>query len=59
VAPIHALLVNDRGGTPLLRAARQIQIGTDMRFEQIPLYLQFLGFGKVTSDELRAVAMLA
>jgi len=30
-----------------------------MRFEQIPLYLQFLGFGKVTSDELRAVAMLA
>jgi shikimate dehydrogenase len=49
--------------TPLLRAARergcQIQIGTDMLFEQIPLYLEFFGFGKVTSDELRAVAMLA
>ena len=49
--------------TPLLRAARergcQIQIGTDMLCEQIPLYLEFFGFGKVTSDELRAVAMLA
>jgi hypothetical protein len=27
-------------------------------FEQIPLYLEFFGFGKVTPDELRAVAML-
>jgi shikimate dehydrogenase len=49
--------------TPLLRAARergcQIQVGTDMLFEQIPLYLEFFGFGKVTPDELRAVAMLA
>jgi shikimate dehydrogenase len=49
--------------TPLLRAARergcQIQIGTDMLFEQIPLYLEFFGFGKATPDELRAVAMLA
>jgi hypothetical protein len=39
--------------------AGQIQIGTDMLFEQIPLYLEFFGFGKVTPDELRAVAMLA
>jgi shikimate dehydrogenase len=49
--------------TPLLRAARergcQIQIGTDMLFEQIPLYLEFFGFGKATPDELRAAAMLA
>jgi len=48
---------------PLLRAARergcQVQIGTDMLFEQIPLYLEFFGFGKATPDELRAVAMLA
>jgi shikimate dehydrogenase len=49
--------------TPLLRAAREhgcgIQIGTDMLFEQIPLYLDFFGFGPATSDELRAVARLA
>jgi shikimate dehydrogenase len=47
----------------LLRAARErgcpIQVGTDMLFEQIPLYLEFFGFGSVTPDELRAVAMLA
>ena len=46
--------------TPLLRAARErgcpTQIGTDMLFEQIPLYLEFFGFGQVTADELRAVA---
>jgi shikimate dehydrogenase len=49
--------------TPLLRAAREkgcrTQIGTEMLFEQIPLYLDFFGFGKVTADELRAVAALA
>ena len=48
--------------TPLLRAAREkgcrTQIGTEMLFEQIPLYLDFFGFGKVTADELRAVAAL-
>jgi len=48
--------------TPLLRAARErgcgIQVGTDMLFEQIPLYLEFFGFGSTTSDELRAVARL-
>ena len=48
--------------TPLLRAARErgcpIQVGTDMLFEQIPLYLEFFGFGQATPDELRAVAML-
>jgi len=49
--------------TPLLRAARErgcpIQIGTDMLFEQIPIYLEFFGYGQVTADELRAVARLA
>jgi shikimate dehydrogenase len=48
--------------TPLLRAARErgcrTQVGTEMLFEQIPLYLEFFGFGAVTSDELRAVAAL-
>ena len=48
--------------TPLLRAARArgcgTQPGTDMLFEQIPLYLEFFGFGAVTSDALRAVALL-
>jgi len=49
--------------TPLLRAARErgcrTQVGTDMLFEQIPLYLEFFGFGSVTPDALRAVAALA
>ena len=49
--------------TPLLRAAREkgcrTQVGTEMLFEQIPLYLDFFGFGKVTADELRAVATFA
>jgi len=49
--------------TPLLRAARErgcpTQIGTDMLFEQIPLYLEFFGFGHATAEELRAVAQLA
>jgi shikimate dehydrogenase len=48
--------------TPLLRAARErgcrTQVGADMLFEQIPLYLEFFGFGAVTPDELRAVAAL-
>jgi shikimate dehydrogenase len=48
--------------TPLLRAARdkgcQVQVGTDMLFEQIPAYLEFFGFGAATPDELRAVARI-
>jgi shikimate dehydrogenase len=46
--------------TPFLAAARergcQIQVGTDMLFEQIPAYLEFFGFGSATADELRAVS---
>jgi shikimate dehydrogenase len=48
--------------TPLLRAARErgceIQVGTDMLFEQIPAYLEFFGFGSATPEELRAVAQV-
>jgi shikimate dehydrogenase len=49
--------------TPLLLAARErgcrFQIGTDMLFEMIPAYLEFLGFGTTTADELRAVSKVA
>jgi shikimate dehydrogenase len=48
--------------TPLLAAARErgcrTQLGVDMLFEQIPLYLEFFGLGQASSDELRAVARL-
>jgi shikimate dehydrogenase len=48
--------------TPLLRAARErgcrTQVATKMLFEQIPLYLEFFGFGAVAADEQRAVAVL-
>jgi shikimate dehydrogenase len=48
--------------TPLLRRAREIgcrtQVGTDMLFEQIPLYLEFFGLGSASPDELRALARL-
>ena len=48
--------------TPLLRAARlrgcPTQVGTDMLFEQIPLYLEFFGLAKTEPGELRALARL-
>jgi shikimate dehydrogenase len=48
--------------TPFLAAAQsrgcQIQIGTDMLFEQIPAYLEFFGFRTTTPDELRTVARI-
>jgi shikimate dehydrogenase len=48
--------------TPLLAAARErgcrTQPGIDMLFEQIPLYLEFFGLGRASSDELRALAKL-
>ena len=37
----------------------QIQIGTDMLFEQIPAYLEFFDFPTTTPEELRAVARLS
>jgi shikimate dehydrogenase len=48
--------------TPLLRAAQgrgcAIQVGTDMLFEQIPVYLEFFGFPATTPEHLRAVAKI-
>lgn len=48
--------------TPFLKAARekgcQIQVGTDMLFEQIPAYLEFFGFGTATPEELRSVSTI-
>ena len=48
--------------TPLLHAARArgcaTQAGTDMLFEQIPLYLEYFGFPAASAAELRAVARL-
>jgi len=48
--------------TPLLTAAIErgceVQVGTDMLFEQIPAYLEFFGFGTTTAEALRAVARL-
>jgi len=53
-------VVMTRGATPLLAAASQrgcrVQPGTDMLFEQIPLYLAFFGFPSATPDELRRLA---
>ena len=48
--------------TPFLAAAQAkgcpIQVGKDMLFEMIPAYLEFLGFGTATPEELRAVALI-
>lgn len=48
--------------TPFLQAAIdqgcQIQVGSDMLFEQIPAYLEFFGYGETTPDELRATSQL-
>jgi shikimate dehydrogenase len=48
--------------TPFLAAAQEggceVQVGTDMLFEQIPAYLEFFGFPTTTADELRAVARI-
>jgi shikimate dehydrogenase len=48
--------------TPLLKAAQArgctTQVGTDMLFEQIPLYLAYFGFPAATAAGLRAVARL-
>lgn len=48
--------------TPFLAAARAkgcgYQVGTDMLFEQIPAYLEFLGFGTTSVDDLRRLAQI-
>ena len=49
--------------TAFLAAAQargcQVQVGTDMLFEQIPAYLEFFGLPSTTAEELRALATLA
>ena len=46
--------------TPFLQAAMdkgcQIQVGTDMLFEQIPVYLEYFGLPTTTPEHLRAIA---
>jgi shikimate dehydrogenase len=48
--------------TPFLAAARakgcEVQLAIDMLFEQIPAYLEFLGFGTAAPDELRQLAQI-
>ena len=48
--------------TPLLQAARlrgcAVQVGTDMLFEMIPLYIEFFGLGTTTAEELRRLAQI-
>jgi shikimate dehydrogenase len=48
--------------TPLLLAASargcQFQVGTDMLFEQIPVYLEYFGFPSTSAEHLRQVAKL-
>ena len=48
--------------TPFLAEAQkrgcEVQVGTDMLFEQIPAYLEFFGFPSTTPDRLRALAKI-
>ena len=48
--------------TAFLAAAEErgceIQVGTDMLFEQIPAYLEFFRFPTTTPDRLRALAKI-
>jgi shikimate dehydrogenase len=37
----------------------QVQVGTDMLFEQIPAYLEYFGLPSTTPEELRALARLS
>jgi shikimate dehydrogenase len=56
-------VVMKREETSFLAAARergcQVQIGTDMLFEQIPAYLEFFGFPSATPDVLRKLARIS
>ena len=48
--------------TAFLEAAQKrgckVQIGSDMLFEQIPVYLEYFGFETATPEELRLTAQL-
>jgi len=49
--------------TAFLQAAQsrgcQVQVGSDMLFEQIPAYLEFFGFPSTTAEDHRSVAQLS
>ena len=49
--------------TAFLHAAQQrgcqVQVGSDMLFEQIPAYLEYFGFKTTTAEVLRSVARMA
>ena len=49
--------------TAFLQAAHQrgcqVQVGSDMLFEQIPAYLEYFGFKTTTAEVLRSVARMA
>jgi len=49
--------------SPLLKAVARrgcpYQVGTEMLFEQIPAYLEFLGYGSAPPDELRAASQIS
>lgn len=49
--------------TPFLAAAQrrgcEVQVGTDMLFEQIPAYLEFFGLPTTTAEDLRGIARLS
>ena len=49
--------------TAFLAAAQargcQVQVGTDMLFEQIPAYLEFFGYPTTSAERLRSLARLA
>jgi len=48
--------------TPFLKAAQargcQIQVGTDMLFEQIPAYLEFFNVPSCSAEHLREIAKI-
>ena len=48
--------------TAFLKAAHSrgcsVQVGSDMLFEQIPVYLEYFGFETTTPEELRVTAKI-
>ncbi len=56
-------VVMKRETTPLLAAAQalgcQVQVGTDMLYEQIPAYLEFFGLPTTSAAELRRLSQVS
>jgi shikimate dehydrogenase len=64
--PTHAMVgevVMKTEMTAFLQAAKQrgcaVQIGTDMLFEQIPVYLEYFGLPSTSADNLRSLARIS